>query len=107
MNTILLQADAMNGGAGWANFIMIILIIAIFYFFMIRPQSQRQKAIQKFRDSLMVGDQVMTSGGVYGKVKEIKDTYVLVEIANSVNIKVDKSCLFQDATAIAPTNNQQ
>lgn len=103
MNTILLQAG-MEGGSGWSSIIMMLLIFVIFYMFMVRPQRQKEKEINKFRDSLMVGDQVMTSGGLLGKVKEIKDTYILVEIANNVNVKVNKGSIFPDSNSITPKN---
>ena len=65
---ILLQAQPAGGGMG--SIIMIVALIAIFYFFMIRPQSKKQKEIRKFRESLKNGDKVITAGGIYGKIKE-------------------------------------
>jgi preprotein translocase, YajC subunit len=73
---------------------MMIAIFAIFYFFMIRPQKKRQEEIKKFRDALQVGDEVVTSGGIHGKIKEINDNTMIVEIANNVNITVDKASIF-------------
>ena len=76
LNSILLQAQtggaANPAGTGWESFIMIIVLIAIFYFFMIRPQSKKQKQIKKFREGLSVGDKVITAGGIYGKIRDIK-----------------------------------
>lgn len=97
LTTILLQAaTAAEGaqGAGWMNMVMLLLIFVIFYFFMIRPQTKRQKEIKKFQDSLENGKTVITQGGIYGRVREIKDNYVLVEIADGVKIRVNKNMVF-------------
>lgn len=103
LTTILLQATTAEGaqGAGWMNMIMLLLIFVIFYFFMIRPQTKRQKEIKKFQDSLENGKTVITQGGIYGRVREVKDNYVLVEIADGVKIRVNKNMVFdspEDAT---------
>ena len=97
LTTILLQAaTAAEGaqGAGWMNMAMLLLIFVIFYFFMIRPQTKRQKEIKKFQDSLENGKTVITQGGIYGRVREVKDNYVLVEIADGVKIRVNKNMVF-------------
>ena len=77
---------------------MMVAIIAIMYFFMIRPQQKRQKEIQKFQNSLAEGTPVVTGGGIYGTVKSIdlaKNT-VDVKIARDVVITVDKGYVFKD-----------
>jgi preprotein translocase subunit YajC len=97
LTTILLQAaPAAEGaqGANWMNMIMLLLIFVIFYFFMIRPQTKRQKEIKKFQDSLENGKTIITQGGIYGRVREVKDNYVLVEIADGVKIRVNKNMVF-------------
>jgi preprotein translocase subunit YajC len=73
---------------------MIVLIFVVFYFFMIRPQSKRQKEIKKFQDSLQNGKNVVTSGGIYGKIKEVKENTVIIEVADGVRIKVNKNMVF-------------
>lgn len=78
----------------------LVLIIAVFYFFMIRPQMKKQKEVRQFREGIKKGDKVLTIGGIYGKVSEIKDTTVLLEIAEGVRIKVDKTGLVRDNTDI-------
>jgi preprotein translocase subunit YajC len=102
MNLFLLQAAApAQQGGGLSGILMMVLIFVVFYFFMIRPQQKRQKEIKKQRESMQVGDKVITSGGVYGKIREIKDdNTVIIEIAENVRIKVDKTSVFlsvQDA----------
>jgi preprotein translocase subunit YajC len=102
MNLFLLQAAApAPQGGGLSGILMMVLIFVVFYFFMIRPQQKRQKEIKKQRESMQVGDKVITSGGIYGKIRELKDdNTAIVEIAENVRIKVDKTSIFlsvQDA----------
>ncbi len=96
--TVMLQAQ---GGSNLSFLIMMIAIFAIMYFFMIRPQNKKQKEIANFRKNLEVGQSVITAGGIYGKVKEIEDYTVTVEIASGVKIKVDKNSIYADAQAQA------
>ena len=77
----------------WMNVIFWVLLIVVIYFFMIRPASKRNKEAQKFKESLKKGSKVITAGGVYGIIDEINDTYVLLEIANGVKIKIDKNSI--------------
>jgi preprotein translocase subunit YajC len=79
---------------------MFIIIIAIMYFLMIRPQRKRQKEIENFRNSLQPGMEVVTSGGLYGKIKEINGNIVVVEIAHNVNVRVDISVVFANPGAM-------
>lgn len=96
--SILLQAAPAAGGASsYSGILMMVLIFVVFYFFMIRPQQKRQKDIKKQREAMQAGDSVVTSGGIYGKVKDIKETTVTVEIAENVRIKVDKNSVFATA----------
>ncbi|MDD4993404.1 MAG: preprotein translocase subunit YajC [Paludibacter sp.] len=97
--SILLQAAAPAGGGmgSYSSIFMMVAIFVVFYFFMIRPQTKRQKEIKKQREAMQPGDKVVTSGGIYGKVKEIKETTVIVEIADNVRIKVDKNSVFATA----------
>lgn len=95
--TIMLQAPAAGGGS--ASFlIMMVLIFAVMYFFMIRPQQKRQKEIRKFREGLGKGDNVVTAGGIYGKIRDISDTYFLVEVSDGVRIRVDKGSVYPSAS---------
>ena len=104
-NTILLQETAQGGVSG---IFMVVALIAIFYFLMIRPQQKRQKEIRKFREALAKGDNVVTAGGIYGKIREINDSYFLVEVADGVRIRVDKGSVYpsaSDANVAAQENN--
>ena len=96
LSTILLQAQTQGaGGSMWSTILMFALLIVVFYFFLIRPQSKRQKEVRKFQDSLENGKSVITQGGIYGKIKEVKDNYVILEIAEGVKIKVNKKLFFR------------
>ena len=94
--SILLQAEAPGGlfGGGGGGILMIILLFVIMWFFMIRPQQKRQKEIEKQRAALKPGDKVVTSGGLHGKLKEINDREYVVEIAEGVKVKIDKTSVF-------------
>ena len=73
MNTVILQAAAQQQGGGMQMIIMMVVLFAIVYFFMIRPQNKKQKEIQKFRNALTVGQNVVTIGGIHGTVKGIDE----------------------------------
>lgn len=90
--SILLQAPA--GGNQWSGILMMVVVVAIFYFFMIRPQQKKQKEIQKAREALQAGDKIVTAGGIYGKIKDIEDTYMVIEVADGIRIRVDKTSVF-------------
>lgn len=92
MNFVLLQAA--QGSSSWMNIGMIVLIFVIFYFFMIRPQSKRQKEIRQFQDSLGNGKKVITQGGIYGTIREVKEDYVVLEVSEGVKIRVSKGMVF-------------
>ena len=94
-------APGQQGGMGaYSGILMMVLIFVVFYFFMIRPQTKRQKEIKAQREAMKQGDRVVTSGGIYGKIRDIKETTVTVEIADNVRITVDKNSVFATAADI-------
>ena len=95
--SILLQSQ----GGGAAQFIMLGLIVVVFYLFMIRPQIKKSKEQKKFREALSKGDQIVTIGGVHGKVAEIKDTTVIIEVEGGNRLKIEKSAVVSEF--VAPT----
>lgn len=101
--TIVLQAQTAQqpAGGGWSMWVMLILVIAVMWFFMIRPQRKQQKELQKFRDGLQKGDKVVTIGGIYGTVVEIKEKTLLIEVDSNVKIKVDKNSVVKDFSETA------
>lgn len=94
MEMILLQAAGQNAGGGYSTIIMMVAIFVIFWLFMIRPQQKRQKELQQKRDALGINDRIVTSGGLYGVIKDVKQTELVVEIADGVRVRVDKGSVF-------------
>ena len=100
--TFLLQTQAQPAaqqGSFWQQYsfvIMMVLIIVVMYFFMVRPQ--QKKEIVKWRESLKKGDKIVTVGGIYGTIAEVKDTFLLVEVDNNVKLRVDKTSVVKDIT---------
>lgn len=82
--------------------IMLALVFVVMWFFMIRPQRKQQKELQEFRNSLKKGDKVVTVGGIYGTVVEIKETSLLIEVDHNVKIRVSKSSVVRDFETDAP-----
>jgi preprotein translocase subunit YajC len=88
---------AEGGKSNPASFyIMMLLIIVVFYFFMIRPQVKKQKEMRNFRDSLKKGDKVITTGGIYGKINNISDNIITIDVGNNVILKIDKNAILKD-----------
>ena len=100
--TILLQAEgaaaatATPQGSSWSMWIMLILIFVVMWLFMIRPQRKQQKELQKFREGLKKGDKVVTIGGIYGTVAEVKEKSLLLEVDSNVKIRVDRNSVVKD-----------
>jgi preprotein translocase subunit YajC len=80
-----------QGQGGFGFFIPLILIFAVFYFILIRPQQKRQKEHRQLLQNLKKGDKVITTGGLQGTVVNLSDTVVTVEIADKVKVKVGRS----------------
>ena len=100
LNYILLgapQGGEAGGGGGMMSIFMIVALIAIFYFFMIRPQSKKQKEIKQFREALKKGDKVITAGGIHGKIKEIKENVIVLQVDDNVKLTIDKAMVYPSA----------
>lgn len=93
-----LGAPGQGGQQGFGMFIPLILLFAIFYFLLIRPQQKRQRAQKELLSNLRKGDQVITAGGLYGRITGLTDTVVTLEITEKVRVKVARS---QIATKLA------
>ncbi|MDO4770849.1 preprotein translocase subunit YajC [Porphyromonas sp.] len=93
---ILLQTAAAGGNSGLMQIGMIVLMVVIFYFFIIRPQSKKQKDLQKAREALKVGDKIITAGGIYGVIRDInRETGVIIaEVWEGVKFKVDMNSVY-------------
>ena len=92
-----------GGTQGFGMFLPLILLFGIFYFLMIRPQQKRQKEHKALLSNLRKGDQVITAGGLYGRITGITDTLVTLEIAEKVRVKVARS---QISTKLLPQAGQ-
>jgi preprotein translocase subunit YajC len=99
LNILLMAPPAQGSQSGWVSFLPLLLIIVVFYFFFIRPQMKKSKDQKKFKESLQKGQKVITIGGIHGRIVEIQDTTVTIEVENSVRLRVEK-------TAIAMDNSQ-
>lgn len=83
---------------GWWSFLPLLLIIVVFYFFFIRPQMKRSKDQKKFKESLQKGQKVITIGGIHGRIVEIQETTVTIEVENNVRLRVEKTAIAMDNT---------
>lgn len=92
MKTTFIIAQAAEQGGGMSSLLMLGGMFLILYFFMIRPQMKKAKEAKKFREALNQGDQVVTIGGIHGKILEIGDTNVLLSV-DSGKIRVEKSAI--------------
>jgi len=102
--SIVLMASPQQGQSPWSSLLPLLLIMVVFYFFLIRPQMRRQKELKTFRESLKKGDKIVTAGGIYGKINNISDHVITVDVGNNVLLKVDKSSVLRDTTDV---QNQQ
>ncbi len=101
MNVLfLLLQDAAKGQSIWGSLLPLFLILLVFYFFFIMPQTKKNKALKKFRESLKKGQKVVTIGGIHGKIAEVKDSTVVLEVGNSVKMTVEKSAIAMDNETI-------
>lgn len=100
LNMILLvpPSGSGKGGGSYQSIIMLVLIVVVFYFFMIRPQVRKQKELKNFRESLQKGDRIITTGGIYGKINNISENIITIDVGNNVTIKVDKNAVLKDNT---------
>lgn len=95
---IALQAQ---GGFDIKSIGMLVAMAAVFYFFMIRPQMKKQKELANFRAELKKGDKIITTGGIYGKISDMTETTITLEVQDGSKMKVDKSAIVKDMTDAA------
>ncbi len=87
------EAGAQGGSGGAQGIFMLLIMFAIFYFLLIRPQQKRAKQHKALIEALKPGDQVVTAGGIHGKVVAVQESIVTVEISSGVRIKVSRSSI--------------
>ncbi len=95
---LYLMGPTPEGQNPLVSFLPLIAVFAIFYFFMIRPQVKKQKEMTNYRNSLKKGDKIITTGGIYGKVTDVKDNTITVDVGNEVLLKIDKSAVLKDSS---------
>lgn len=98
---VLLMAPKTEDQNPIMTFLPLILIIVVFYFFMIRPQVKKQKDLRSYRESLQKGDKILTTGGIYGKVVDIKESVIVIDVGEQIRLKIDKSAVLKDASGLA------
>jgi preprotein translocase subunit YajC len=86
-------APTQQSGSAWVQFVPFFLILAIFYFIILRPMKSRQKKVQEFQASLKVGDRVVTTSGIYGQIAKVGERSVQLQIAEKVRIEVSKPAI--------------
>jgi preprotein translocase subunit YajC len=91
LKTTLLQANTGMGFEAYSQILFLVAMVGAFYFFMIRPQQKRQKEHRNFIAALKEGEQVVTVGGIHGKILSVSETALILEIDKGVKIKVDKT----------------
>ena len=103
LNSIFATATVGGQGNMLYTIGMFVLVIAIMYFMMIRPQRKQQKKIETFRNGLQPGQEVITSGGIYGKIKSIENGVASLEIAHNVVVRVDVSVIYPNPAEMQGT----
>ena len=91
------QGDGGGGGSLW-SLLFPLLIILIVYFFMIRPQQKRQKEQQKFRENIQKGDKIVTIGGIHGKIIEMKEHAIVIDVGNNQKLTIEKSAISMESS---------
>lgn len=88
-------AGAQQGG-GWQMLVMLGMVFVVMWLFFIRPQNKQRKEMEEFRNALKKGDKIVTVGGIFGRVVELGDTWLMIEVDKDVKIKVSKQAVQKD-----------
>ncbi|MBU4263640.1 MAG: preprotein translocase subunit YajC [Proteobacteria bacterium] len=109
MTSLAYAADAAASPAAnpLTGFLPMILIFIVFYFLLIRPQQKKAKALQEFLSNLKKGDEVITGGGLHGKITGITDSVVTLEIADNVRVKVARQYILSSASGASCSKQDQ
>ena len=103
LSTYLFQTTASNSGGGYYQIILLVGLLVLMYFMLIRPQQKRQKEEQKLRDSIQVGDEIVTIGGICGKVVSVKEDSMIIETGSDKNkLRMMKWAVQQNLSAPPP-----
>lgn len=105
LQQIILMAPQQQGGNPLMQILPLVLIIVVFYFFMIRPQVKKAKDQKKYIEALKKGDKILTIGGIYGKIADMRDDgTVIMEVEDGTKMKISKNAISQDASATLNQN---
>jgi len=101
MSTLFVLLEAAQGQSSWMQLLPLLLILVVFYFFFIMPQSKKNKALKRFREALKKGDKIVTIGGIHGKIVEVKEKTVVVEVGTGgTKMTIEKSAVAMDNETI-------
>ena len=92
------MAPSGGEGSNVTSIVFLVLIFAVFWFFMIRPQVKKQKEQQKFKESIGKGDKIVTIGGVHGKILEVQDTTFIIEVEGGNRLKIEKTAVSMESS---------
>ena len=97
-----------QGGSPWLQFVPFILVLAIFYFIILLPMRRKQQKIQKFLDSLKVGDRIITTGGIYGQITRLGEQSIQLQIADKLRIEVARAAIggYQGQPPVVEPSNE-
>src|ERR1700746_1231813 len=93
VSSVFALAATPEGGSPWLQFVPFVLVLAIFYFIILLPMRRKQQKVQRFLESLKVGDRVITTGGIYGQVTRLGDQSLQLQIADKLKIEVAKAAI--------------
>lgn len=103
MINIILQTS----GGGTGMFVMMGLMMVVFYFFMIRPQQKKQKTQKAWRENLKRGQNIVTIGGVHGKIIDLRETTIVIEVDRGTKLTIDRTAVSMDSSnGVATTSNE-
>jgi len=101
MNPLFILLEAAKGEqSSWMQLLPLFLILLVFYFFFILPQTKKSKAQKKFREALKKGDKVLTIGGIHGKIAEVKEKTLVIEVGPAIKMTIERSAVAMDNETI-------
>ncbi len=89
-----------QGGSGWTMLIFFVAIILVFWLFMIRPQQKKQKKIQEAREALRKGDEIITIGGIHGKIVDVREKTFVIAVEDNTHIEIEKAAVAIDENSV-------
>ena len=95
---VVLMMGGVQQGSPVTSIVFLVLIFGVFWLFMIRPQMKKQKAQQKFKETIGKGDKIVTIGGVHGKILEVQDSTFIIEVEGGNRLKIEKSAVSMESS---------